>query len=121
MLLVLVLVMKKYLGQLNLAAQELFGKVWTVVRAVLVGADDRDVAVEAALAQRERRCVACSATAHDDDPPHSHASTSAKTLAPTSDETRDVVHPAVGVRGGPALDVDQRLAQPHADLPGLPV
>ena len=47
-----------------------------------LGADDRHFAVEAALAQRERRCVACSATADDDDPSHSHAWTSAKTLAP---------------------------------------
>src|SRR5712692_2924656 len=64
---VIVLIVQEHFRELDLTAKKLLGKVRAVVRAVVVGADDHDLALEALLAERECRRVAGSASADDDD------------------------------------------------------
>jgi hypothetical protein len=65
-----VLVVEVHLRHVDLAAQELLGEVGTVVGTVVVGAQDRDVAVESALAKRKRAGVPGATTADDHNPSH---------------------------------------------------
>ena len=69
---VLILFVKKDLRELDLAAQKFLGEVWTVVWTILVGAEDRHIAIKATLAQGECRCVACASTTHDHDSIYGH-------------------------------------------------
>src|SRR5207237_3212955 len=73
---ILVFRVQVHLRQLDLAPQELLGKVGPVVWAVVVGAQDRHTAVEALLSQHERRSVATAAPADDHHPLLSHSLTS---------------------------------------------
>src|SRR5689334_1693487 len=73
---VVLLRVQVHLRQLDLAAQKLLRQVGTVVRTVVVGAEDGHLAVEALLAQHERGRVAPAAAADDHHPLLSHSSTS---------------------------------------------
>src|SRR5438445_11439192 len=68
------LVVKENLGQLDLAAKELLGQIRTVVRPVVVAADDSDFAVKALLAKGERGVIAGAASAYDHHPFRGHRS-----------------------------------------------
>jgi len=60
------LVVEENLGRVDLATEKLFRQVGTVVRTVVVGTDDDDLAIETALAQSKRRRVSRSPAADDD-------------------------------------------------------
>jgi hypothetical protein len=63
---------EEHLGQLDLASEELLGKVRAIVWAIVVGADDHDLAVEASFPQCECGRIAGAAPSYDDDSSHSH-------------------------------------------------
>ena len=81
--------MKKHLCQLDLRAKELFREIGPVVRPILVGAEDHDLAIEALLAQRECRGVAGSAAPDDDDSFHGHRISSRSTRTGQSEYLLD--------------------------------
>src|SRR5437899_3123873 len=67
---VLGLVVQEHLRHVDLAAEELLGEVRSVVRPVLVRAENDDLAVEAMFAEPERRGVARASAPDDDDARH---------------------------------------------------